>query len=104
MPVVERVTAGDIGGSEVRVDNASPALPLSGDGYVAAGDTYTLTLGSPLPAGEGQGEGINLGSGTDVSYTINWNDGTPATTITADDLAAAGDQVITRLHTIQRPV
>ena len=78
---------------------ASPALPLSGDGYVAAGDTYTLTLGSPLPAGEGQGEGseggepINLGSGTDVSYTINWNDGTPATTITADDLAAAGDQV-----------
>ena len=99
VPVVERVTAGDIGGSEVRVDNASPALPLSGDGYVAAGDTYTLTLGSPLPAGEGQGEGseggepINLGSGTDVSYTINWNDGTPATTITADDLAAAGDQV-----------
>ena len=93
VPVVERVTAGDIGGAEVRVDNASPALPLSGDGYVAAGDTYTLTLGSPLPAGEGQGEGINLGSGTDVSYTINWNDGTPATTITADDLAAAGDQV-----------
>ena len=28
-----------------------------------------------------------------MSYTINWNDGTPATTITADDLAAAGDQV-----------
>ncbi len=99
VPVVERVTAGDIGGSEVRVDNASPALPLSGDGYVAAGDTYTLTLGSPLPAGEGQGEGseggepINLGSGTDVSYTVNWGDNTPATTITADDLAAAGDQV-----------
>ena len=77
---------------------------MSGDGYVAAGDTYTLTLGSPLPAGEGQGEGseggepINLGSGTDVSYTINWNDGTPATTITADDLAAAGDPGDSRLQ------
>ena len=60
------------------------SLPLSGDGYVAAGDTYTLTLGDGL---------MNLGSGTDVSYTINWGDGTDSTTITADDLAAAGDQV-----------
>ncbi len=35
----------------------------------------------------------NLGSGTDVSYTVNWGDGTDPTTITADDLAAAGDDV-----------
>ena len=34
-----------------------------------------------------------LVSATDVSYTINWGDGTDSTTITADDLAAAGDQV-----------
>ena len=49
VPLLARLTAGDVGGAEVRVDNASPALPLSGDSYVAAGDTYTLTLGSPLP-------------------------------------------------------
>ena len=34
-----------------------------------------------------------LVAATDVVYTINWNDGTDPTTITADDLAAAGDQV-----------
>ena len=65
-PLLARLTAGDIGGTEVRVDSASPALPLSGDASVAAGDTYTLTLG------DGQ---TNLGSGSDITYTINWNDG-----------------------------
>ena len=34
-----------------------------------------------------------LVAATDVVYTINWNDGTDPTTITADDLAAAGYQV-----------
>jgi hypothetical protein len=76
----------------VTSDAATTALPLSGGSFVFAGNTYTLTLGSPLPPGEGQGVGI-LGSGTDVSYTINWNDGSNATVINADDLAAAGDQV-----------
>ena len=48
---------GFTGSSTAAVAAASPDLPLSGDSYVAAGDTYTLTLGSPLPSGEGQGEG-----------------------------------------------
>ena len=51
--LLARITAGDIGGAQVSVDNASPSLPLSGAGYVAAGDTYSLTLGSPLTPGEG---------------------------------------------------
>ena len=83
-PLLARLTAGDIGGAEVNVYGSGASLALTGDSYVAAGDTYTLTLGDGL---------MNLGSGTDVSYTINWNDGTDPTTITADDLAAAGDQV-----------
>ncbi len=97
VPVLARITAGEIGGASVSVVSTGAALPLSGADAVAAGDTYTLTLASPLPLGEGQGEGGQgegvLGSGTDVSYTINWNDGTDPTTIDADDLAAAGDQV-----------
>ena len=51
--LLARITAGDIGRAQVSVDNASPSLPLSGAGYVAAGDTYSLTLGSPLTPGEG---------------------------------------------------
>ena len=64
---------------------------------MAANATYTLTLGdgdsSPLPSGEGQGEGSPLGSGSDVSYVVHWGDGSPSTTVTADDLAAEYDQV-----------
>ena len=96
-PELARLTAGDVGGEQVRVDpnGVWHALPLivSGAPTVAAGEPYTLTLGSPLPSGEGAGEGNELGSGTDVSYTVNWGDGTDPTTITADDLAAAGNQV-----------
>jgi len=71
------------GGTPVSVEISTPALPLSGDGIATLGEDYTLTLG------DGQ---TDLGSGADVSYNIFWGDGSQ-TTVTADDLAAANDQV-----------
>ena len=65
------------------VNAVTPALPVSGDGTVAAGTPYTLTLGDAS---------VNLGSGSDVSYVIHWGDNT-STTVTADALAAQQDQV-----------
>ncbi len=65
-------------------DGSGVPLPLSGDATVAAGDTYTLTFGD---------DQTDLGSGAVLAYTVNWGDGTSDPPVTADDLAAEGDQV-----------
>ena len=59
-------------------------LPVSGDSTVTADSPYTLTLGDGW---------TDLGSGTGISYVVNWGDGTSDPPITADDLASQGDQV-----------
>ena len=87
---LERSFAGETDGAVVRVVYGSPALPTSGtdntsgDTSVAANDSYTLTLGDGW---------TDLGSGPGISYDINWGDESRDTTITADNLAAQGDQV-----------
>ena len=87
---LERFFAGQTDGAVVRVVYGSPALPTSGaddtssGSSVAANDSYTLTLGDSW---------TDLGSGPGISYDIYWGDGSPDTTITADNLAAQGDQV-----------
>jgi hypothetical protein len=71
-------------GTPVSNDGVTTALPLVDDGMAIAGNEYTLTLGDGV---------TDLGSGANVTYTINWNDNTAATVINADDLAAQGDEV-----------
>ena len=59
-------------------------MPLSGDATVPANTPYTLTLGDGM---------ADLGSGSNVSYVVNWGDGNSDPPISADDLAAQDDQV-----------
>ena len=81
---VDRYFAGDVAGAWVRVDSVAQPLPVSGDSTVTADSPYTLTLGDGW---------TDLGSGTGISYVVNWGDGTSDPPITADDLASQGDQV-----------
>ena len=89
---VDLYFGGEADGAIVRVDddhavdtnNPTPALPLSGDATVPANTPYTLTLGDGM---------ADLGSGSNVSYVVNWGDGNSDPPISADDLAAQDDQV-----------
>ena len=85
---LDRYNAGQVAGAVVRVDSITMPLALSDDSPVSAGTSDTLTLGDGW---------TDLGSGSNVVYTINWGDGqggtADTTTITAANLAAAGDQV-----------
>ena len=54
VPVVARLTAGDVGGEQVRVDNASPALPLIGAGQRWPPANLTRSLRFPSPFGRGR--------------------------------------------------
>ena len=49
-----------------------------------ANTPYTLTLGDGM---------ADLGSGSNISYVVNWGDGNLDPPISADDLAAQDDQV-----------
>ena len=89
---VDLYFGGEADGAIVRVDddhaadtnNPTPALPLSGDATVPANTPYTLTLGDGM---------ADLGSGSNISYVVNWGDGNSDPPISADDLAAQDDQV-----------
>ena len=81
---VDRYFAGDVAGAWVRVDSVAKPLPVSGDSTATADSPYTITLGDGW---------TDLGSGTGISYVVNWGDGTSDPPITADDLASQGDQV-----------
>ena len=81
---VDLYFGGEADGAIVRVDDNAPHdLPLSGDATVPANTPYTLTLGDGM---------ADLGSGSNVSYVVNWGDGNSDPPISADDLAAQDDQ------------
>ncbi|SET60723.1 von Willebrand factor type D domain-containing protein [Nitrosomonas marina] len=65
------------------VNNVAPTVDLPGNDNVNEGENYTLSL-------------VNLvdpGDDTVTDYIINWGDGTAATTLTAAELLAAGNNV-----------
>ena len=73
-----------LGSHALSVSNAAPTLQLAGSAAaIDEGGLYTLTVSATDPAG----------SNDPLAYTIQWDDGTPAQTITAAQLAASGGKV-----------
>ncbi len=67
----------------VQVDNVAPTVLIGGNSNVDEGSVYFLTVGAMT----------DPGIDTVSSYTIHWGDDTPDTTISAEDLLAAENQV-----------
>jgi len=65
------------------VNNVAPIIDLLGNNSVDEGDNYTLSLANL----------VDPGDDTVISYIVNWGDGTAATTLTAAELLAAGNNV-----------
>ena len=68
----------------VAVQNVAPVAELAGDATVNEGSAYTLTIGDVVDPGED----------TVTDYIIDWGDGSPSETLTAAELAAAGNTLL----------
>ena len=71
------------GSKTITVNNVVPTIALSGNASVDEGSIYTLPLGAIT----------DPGTDTVTDYIIHWGDGTPDTSLTASELAAAGGSV-----------
>jgi hypothetical protein len=67
---------------QVTVNNVAPTLSLSGNGSTAEGSLYTLHIAASDP-----------GTDSITQYSVDWGDGTPASLLSAAELAAASGNV-----------